>query len=282
MTAPAVPKSTGSTSISFGLVSVPIKIYTATSSQNVRFSTLHKKCGGKIKQKIVCPTCDENVAEEDKVKGYEIAKHQYVEFTAEELAACSPEQFKHLALEAFVPAEQIDPVLYAKSQFIGPDMGGQRAFNLLTRAMRDTGTVGIGRYFQRGVSYLALIRPYGKGLMLHHLWYDNEVRDYEGVPLGEDEVFSEDEQALALQLIESKRGDFDHAAFKEPYREAVKKAAADKADGKVIAVAPSVATKETVTDLFSALKASLEAEKPKKKAKAPKKKKATKKAKKAG
>lgn len=253
-------RSVGSTSISFGLVSVPVRIYTAATSHDVTFNTLHSTCGGRVSQNLHCAVCDASVKDET-VKGYEISKGHYVRFTGSELQSLKPSKFEHLAMERFVPLAAIDPILFEKSYFVGPDKGGARAFNLLTKAMRSTETVGLGRYMMRGKVYLALIRPFDKGLMLHHIYYADEVRSYADIEIGDDFLFSPEEEKLATQLVKSLSGDFDHNAFVDEYQQNVLKAADDKAAGKAVVLAPQVPPSEQVVDLFAALKQSLEAEK---------------------
>lgn len=255
-------RSTGSTSISFGLVSVPVKIYTATASQDVKFVSLHKDCGGRLGQKKVCKACTNEVENGNTVKGYEVGKDQYVQFTAEELQAVKPEQFNHLKIEEFVPADTIDPIFYEKSVFVGPDKGGERAFNMLSLAMRGTDNVAIGQYMSRGKVYLVAIRPYRTGLIMQHLFYNNEVRDFDEVPLGPDCLFSPDESDMAVKLVEQLTSKtFDPSKYSDAYREGVLAAAKDKQDGKAVQVVPVAAAAPAVVDLFDALKESLKAEK---------------------
>src|ERR1700755_776500 len=195
-------RASSSTTISFGLVSIPVKVYTATSDQSVHFNQLHAKCGGRIKQRLYCPTDDEFVERNDLVKGYEVAKNQYVQFTEEELHALEAERFATLDLVEFVPESTVDFIYIERSQYIGPDKGGEKAFNLLSKAMRQMERIAVGRYWSRGKVQLVLLRPYKKGLILHQVYYANEVRSYEEVELGPDQAFSEGEQQLAARLIE--------------------------------------------------------------------------------
>jgi DNA end-binding protein Ku len=250
-------RSTSSTTISFGLVSIPVKLYTATSAQDVHFNQLHKKCGSRVKQKLHCPVDDEFVERDDLVKGYEIAKNQYVQFTEEELRALEAQRFSTLDLVEFVPESTVDFVYIEKSQYLGPDKGGEKAFNLLTRAMREMQRIAVGRYWSRGKVQLVLMRPYRKGLILHQVYYANEVRSYDDVDLGPDQAFSAGELQLAQQLIEQlSEPAFAAEKFHDEYAERVHKAAEEKAAGQQITVAPEQPAAQII-DLFEALKQSL-------------------------
>jgi DNA end-binding protein Ku len=250
-------RSTSSTTISFGLVSIPIKLYTATSAQDVHFNQLHKKCGSRVKQKLHCPVDDEFVERDDLVKGYEIAKNQYVQFTEEELRALEAERFSTLDLVEFVPESTVDFVYIEKSQYLGPDKGGEKAFNLLTRAMRGMQRIAVGRYWSRGKVQLVLMRPYRKGLILHQVYYANEVRSYDDIDLGPDQAFSAAEQQLAERLIEQlSEPAFAPDKYHDEYAERVHKAAEEKAAGQQITIAPEQPAAQII-DLFEALKQSL-------------------------
>lgn len=252
-----VARPTSSTTISFGLVSIPVKIYTATSAQDVHFNQLHKKCGGRLKQKLYCPVDDEYVERTDIVKGYEIAKNQYVQFAEEELRALDAERFPTLDLVQFVPESTVDFIYIEKSQYLGPDKGGDKAFNLLTKAMRRMERIAVGRYWSRGKVQLVLLRPYKKGLVLHQVYYANEVRPYDDVELGADQRFSQGEEDLAARLIEQLSADaFAPEQFHDEYAERVRKAADEKAAGSQITVAPEQPAAQII-DLFEALKQSL-------------------------
>lgn len=251
-------RATSSTTISFGLVSIPVKVYTATAEQGVHFNQLHAKCGSRIKQRMHCPVCDQDVERNDLVKGYEIAKNQYVQFTEEELRALDAERFATLDLVEFVPESSVDFVYIEHSHYLGPDKGGEKAFNLLARAMRKMMRIAVGRQWSRGKVYLVLLRPYKKGLILHHVYYANEVRPYDDVDLGPDVRFSEAEDELAARLIEQlSKPAFAPEGFHDEYAERVEQAAAEKAQGMEITVAPEQPAAQII-DLFEALKQSLQ------------------------
>jgi DNA end-binding protein Ku len=246
-----------STSISFGLVSIPIKIFTATSPQGVHFNQLHKKCGSRLKQRLYCPVDDEYVERDDIVKGYEVAKNQYVQFSGEELVALESERSHTLDLVEFVPEDSVDLIYVERSYYIGPDKGGDKAFNLLVKAMRRTERVAVGRHQSYGKVHLVLLRPYKKGLIMHQVYYANEVRSYDEVELGSDQRFSDSEEALADQLIASLSSEaFEPKKYMDDYADRVQKAAAQKVAGEQVTVAPEQPQAQII-DLFEALKQSL-------------------------
>jgi len=252
-----VARATSSTTISFGLVSIPVKLYTATSPQDVHFNQLHKACGGRVRQKLHCPVEDVEVERSDIVKGFEVAKNQYVQFSEEELRALEEEKFSTLDLVEFVPESTVDFIYIEKSQYIGPDKGGEKAFNLLSKAMRSTERIAVGRYWSRGKVQLVLLRPYKKGLILHQVYYANEVRAYDDIELGPDLRFSDAEQQLAERLIEQLSVDeFAADKYHDEYAARVRKAAEEKAAGQQITLAPEQPAAQII-DLFEALKQSL-------------------------
>lgn len=253
-----VARATGSTTICFGLVSIPVKIYTATQSQSVSFNTLHQECGTRIKQQLYCPTHDRVVEREETTKGYEFAKGQYVTFSNEELRLLEAERTNTIDITEFVPAESIDFIQIDKTQFLGPDKGGHKAYGLLAHAMQNTGLVAIGRYKARGKSYVVMLRPFGKGLILHQLFYADEVRSFDDVEIGDEVRVSEAEQKLAEKLIDQLRSEtFDPSQYRDEYSDRVRSAAEEKSKGLEIVTAQE-APPAQIIDLFEALKQSLE------------------------
>jgi DNA end-binding protein Ku len=223
----------------------------------VHFNQLHKKCGGRLKQRMFCPVDNEYVEKEDIIKGYEVTKNNYVQFTGEEMNALEAERFQTLDLVEFVPESTVDFVYIEKSYYLGPDKGGDKAFNLLSKAMRRTEKIAVGRYWTRGKVNLVLLRPYKKGLILHQVYYANEVRSYDDVELGPDMRFSDAEESLADQLIASLAVErFAPEKFHDEYVERVKKAADQKVAGQELTVAPEQPAAQII-DLFEALKQSL-------------------------
>lgn len=252
-------RSTGSTTISFGLVSIPIKMYTATQSQSVGFNMLHEECGSRVKQQLFCPVHERVIERDETVKGFEVQKGQYVVFSGEELAKLEAEKTNTVEIVEFVPAASVDFVQIEKTTYLGPDKGGHKAYSLLGHAMRQTEVVAVGRYNARGKSYVVMIRPYQKGLALHQLYYADEVRPFDDVEIGDDVRFSSAEEDLAEKLIETLRQDaFDPTRYRDDYSDRVREAAEQKAEGMEITTSPEQPPAQII-DLFEALKRSLEA-----------------------
>ena len=252
------PHSIGSGSISFGLVSIPVKMFTAASSANVSFNQLHDRCGSRIRQQQVCPVCQETVERAHLVKGYEIVKDQYVRVTDDELKALEGEASKTIDIAEFVPLASVDPIYFEKTYYLGPDKGGEKPYRLLADAMAQAGKVAIARLVMRGKESLVLIRAAEGGLMLHAMYFADEVRSFSEIDRGQSVKMRDGELELALQLINglSKDG-FDAAKYHDEYRERVMELINRKAEGKEITPAPSAAPKAHVIDIMEALKQSL-------------------------
>src|ERR1044072_9959705 len=177
-------RSIGTATISFGLVSIPTKLYTTNeTSGDIHFNMLHDAEGARLKQQYICTKCNEVVDREHTVKGYEHAKGQYVVFTPDELKALDAVATQTIALEEFVPASAVDPLYVEKSYYLGPDKGGERAYKLIRDAMLETGLVGIASYSARGKQYVVSLRPFHEGLILHQLRYAREVNPLSEAPL---------------------------------------------------------------------------------------------------
>jgi DNA end-binding protein Ku len=251
-------RAMSSATVSFGLVSIPVKLYSASeSAAEVHFNTLHKKCGSRLKQQYVCPKDDEVVGREDMVKGYEFAKDQYVQFTDEELKALQTKASDAIEIHEFVPAGKLDPIYLDKTYYLGPDKGGDRAYRLLAEAMRKAGRVALAKYASRGKEYLVVVRPYRGGLALQQLHYADEVRSFSEVPLGEGEVKGP-ELDLAVQLVEQIAAEeFRPEAYADESRKRIQEIIQQKVAGQEITVAPTEAPRAQVIDLMQALKASL-------------------------
>ncbi len=252
------PRSLGSGTISFGLVSIPVKLYPAASSQAVSFNLLHTKCGNRIRQQRFCPVCNEVVEREGLVKGYEFAKDQYVRVTDEELQALEGEASKAIEISEFVPLPQVDPVYFEKSYYLGPDKGGEKAYRLLADAMTQAGKVALAKFVLRGRENLVLVRPAQNGLMLHTMYFADEVRNFDEIPKGESAKISEAETNLALRLIDELSSEqFNPGQYEDEYRQRVLNLINSKAEGKEITVAEPQAHRAQVIDLMEALKESL-------------------------
>ena len=252
------PHSLGSGTISFGLVSIPVRLYTAASSANVSFNLLHAKCGSRIKQQTFCPTCNEVVDRASLVRGYEFAKDQYVRVTDDELKALEGEASKVIDIAEFVPLQSVDPIFFEKTYYLGPDKGGDKAYRLLADAMDKGKRVALATFVMRGKESLVLIRPARGGLMLHTMYFADEVRDFGEIDRGQSAKIKPGELDLALQLIDGLASDeFEPERFQDEYRHRVLDLVNQKVEGKeVTAVGPQV-QRAQVIDLMEALKESL-------------------------
>jgi DNA end-binding protein Ku len=248
--------------VSFGLVSIPIKLYaSAESSQKISFNWLHKDCGSRLKQQYTCPKDDVKVERSDMVKGYEFTKGQYVLFSPDELKAIEEKSSNALDITEFVPASSIGQMYLEKIYYMGPDKGGDRAYKLLSRVLQETKRVAVAKYSARGKGYLVVLRPMGDGLVMEQLRYPDEIRSFDEVPIGEAEV-KDEELALARQLVEQAATDeFDPSRYQDDVRIRVLEMIQRKVDGEDITVAPTAEPKTQIIDIMDALKASLEATK---------------------
>ncbi|MGZ4305116.1 MAG: non-homologous end joining protein Ku [Solirubrobacteraceae bacterium] len=248
--------------ISFGLVNVPVKLYSATSPKTVRFHQISGKTGARIRQKRVDPTTDEEVAYEDIVKGYEVTPDHYVLITNEELDALDPKATRTIDIEEFVDLADIDPIYYDHSYYLAPAAGGAKAYRLLVDAMRESGKVGIGRVVLRSKQQLCALRPTGEALTLSTMLFGDEVLSPDRLDeldsVSEAEA-SERELTMAQQLIDSLSSDFEPDKYHDEYRERVLNLIERKAAGEEIAIEPQAKEPAAAPDLMAALEASLAA-----------------------
>ena len=252
------PHALGSGTISFGLVSIPIKLYTATAPGNISFNLLHAKCGSRIKQQTFCPVDNEVVERSGLVKGYEFAKDQYVRVTDEELKALEGEASKMIDILEFVPLAQVDPVYFEKTYYLGADKGGEKPYRLLADAMAQAEQVAVAKFVMRGKESLVLIRAAQEGLLLHTMFFADEVRSFADVDKGTSASIREGELQLALQLIRGLASEqFKPEQYKDEYRARVTDMLERKIEGREIVPAPAPAERPRVIDLMDALKASL-------------------------
>jgi DNA end-binding protein Ku len=251
-------RAISSATISFGLVSIPIKVYAATKSQSVHFNMLHAKDKGRLKQQYVCSVCGETVERSDTVRGYEYQRDQYVVMEEEELKALETRGDRTIEIEEFVPIERVDPIYFERSSLLGPDKGGQKAYRLLNEAMTVMGKVAVGRYATRGRQQLVLLRPMQRGLVLHGLYYADEVRSFDDVEFGDEVQLKKGELDLANQLIEQlSRDGFQPERYEDEYRRAILEAVDRKVAGEEVVVQPKSEAREQIIDLVAALKQSL-------------------------
>jgi DNA end-binding protein Ku len=254
-------RAIGTSTIAFGLVSLPVKIYsTSESSQKVSFNMIWKERGVRVRQQYIDPADGAVVPKEEIVKGYEFAKDQYVLFTPEELEVVETPKSDEIEIVSFVPAETVGRLFFNKAYYLGPDKGGARAYRLLGAALRQTGRVAIAKHATRGKQYIVMIRPHEEGLLMEQLYYADEIRSFSEVPLEEGEVNSA-ELALAIQLIDQAASEaFDPTQFHDEVRDRTLELIEQKVAGKEITAAPVEESKTKIIDLMAALKASIEAE----------------------
>ena len=254
------PRSMATATISFGLVSIPVRLFSATQpSSSISFNLLHKKCGSRVRQQYVCPKDGEKVERDDLVKGYEFAKDQYVTFTPEELRTLEETATQAIEIAEFVPLAQVDPVYFDRSYYLAPDRGGAKAYRLLAEALLRSGKAALARYAARGKGYLVLLRPQGGRLVLQQLLYADEVRPVSEVELDAAEV-KEQEVQLALKLVEQTASDAFHPeAYRDEVRARTLALIEKKVQGQEIHAAPAEAAPAQVIDLVDALRASLAA-----------------------
>jgi DNA end-binding protein Ku len=251
------PRPIASANISFGLVSVPVSLYSASeSSANVSFNMLHKKCGTRLKQQYICPKEDVVVEKDDVAKGYEFSKGQYVTFSPEEIKALDEKATNSIDIAEFVPLDAVDRMYLDKVYFLGPDKGGDRAYSLLGEALKTTGRAALGQYSARGKQHLVLVRPLDGVLVMEQLHYPAELRAAKDVPHPDTPV-KEAELALARQLIEqSATEEFRPENYHDTVRERVLEAIQQKVEGEEI-TAEAAPPETKIIDLMDALKASL-------------------------
>jgi DNA end-binding protein Ku len=262
-------RSIASLTVSFGLVSIPVKLFSATeASRAISFNLLHKTCGSRLKQQYFCVKEEVPVAREDMVKGYEFAKDQYVMFTPEELKALEEAGTGTAEITEFVPIDSIDPVFFDKAYYLAPDKGGAKPYALLARALRESKRCALGRWAARGKQYIVMIRPVADGLVMQQLLYAGEVRSIGDIEIPKTEV-KDAELKLAQQLIEQQATEkFDPSAYTDDVRARIEAAVQKKVEGQEITMAEAPQPGAQVIDLMEALRASLE-KKPAKRAAQP-------------
>jgi DNA end-binding protein Ku len=263
-------RSIASLTISFGLVSIPVKLYSATQSAgSISFNLLHKSCGSRLRQQYVCIREDVVVERSDMVKGYEFAPDQYVAFTPEELKALEEKGTGTIEISEFLPAESIDPVYYDRAYYLAPDKGGTKPYALLIAGMRETEKTALARWAARGKQYLVQLRAVEGGLVMQQLLYAPEVRSIDEVAIPEVPV-KEQELRLAKQLIEQISSEkFEPDRYEDDVKKRIEAAIETKVAGKEIEISPEERPQAQIIDLVAALRASLEAPAGRKPARAP-------------
>jgi len=253
--------------ITFGLVAIPVRVYVATHSAQLAFNLLHQGCGARIRQQlsgarirqqIYCPQCARVVERRELVKGYEFAKDRYVTFTDEELQALAAAASPAIEIHEFVPLARVDPLYFADGHYLGPDAGGEKAYHLLATAMRDRGRVAVAQEVRHGKEHLALLRPIAQGLVLHTLYYADEVRPFVAIGTASERPPRDPELRLAHRLIDQLSAeDFHPEAYQDAYRSRLHELVQQKVEGKDVTIIAPAPVGAPILDLMEALKASL-------------------------
>jgi DNA end-binding protein Ku len=253
-----MPRAIATGQIAFGLVSIPVKLFSAAeSSEKISFNMLHKDCGSRIQQQLFCPKDERTIDRTETVKGYEFSKGQYVLFNEDELKALEEKSTQQIDITEFVKSDLIDPIYFAKPFYLGPDKGGSRAYALLARAMEETGRWAVAKYASRGKGYLVVIRPLGAGLVMQQLYYPNEIRSIDELDLGDTDV-KDNELKMAIQLAEMSASDAFHPEnYRDEVADRVRALIQRKVEGEEITASMFDEPKAQVIDLMEALRKSL-------------------------
>jgi len=251
-------RAIASATVSFGLVSIPVKLFSsAESSTTIRFNQIHKKDGARLKQQMISAKTGDAVPKDEIVKGYEFSKGQYVLFSPDELKAIEEESSHTIDIAEFLPADTVERLYLEKVYYLGPDKGGARAYRLLSQALGKTGRGALAKYSARGKQYLVLVRPMKDGLAMEQLRYPDELRSFSEVPIDAAEV-KQEELELAVQLIEQAATEkFQPEKYKDEVRERVMDLIQRKVDGEDITVTPTEEPEHKIIDMMEALKASI-------------------------
>jgi DNA end-binding protein Ku len=222
--------------LSFGLVSIPVQLNTATKDQHIAFNLLHAKCGSRIQNRYYCPGCNVTVERDDRIRGYEFAKDQYVQLTEAELESLEAESSNNIELKEFIPLSKIDPVYFESAYYLGAGEGGEKPYRLLADALAKSNRGAIAQLVTRGKEQLVLIRPYENGLIMHSLYYANEVRNFAEIGKAENVKLSDAEIKLGANLIENMSDGFNPDKYRDEYRERVQSMLDEKSKGKEITI----------------------------------------------
>ena len=241
--------------LTFGLISIPVRLFAAARGERISFNQLHKVCNSRLKQPLSCPTCNRTVERSEIVKGYEYEKDQYVLFTEEELDKIEPPSAHVMEILEFVKLNEVDPLYFDASYYVGPEEGGGKAYKLLMMAMEESAYAAIAKVTMHQREHIVVIRPGAKGLTLHTMFYTNEIRAAESMPTDK-VVVKDQEKKLAHQLIESLAAPFEAQKYRDEYQENVKGMIAAKLKGQQVTEVrqPHLAP---VIDLMEALKKSI-------------------------
>lgn len=254
-----MPRAFATAQISFGLVSIPVRLFTATeSSEKISFNMLHRDCGSRIQQQLYCPKDERTIDRTETVKGFEFSKGQYVTFTEDELKTLEEKATQTIEISEFLPREAIDPIYFAKANYLAPDKGGARAYALLSKALEQTGRWALAKYAARGKMYLVILRPLEKGMVMQQLFYPNEIRAMDELDLG-DAMIKDNELKMAVQLAEmGASNEFHPENYHDEVADRTRAMIQQKIDGQEITAPETEQPHAQVIDLMEALKASLE------------------------
>ena len=254
-----MPRAIGTGQIAFGLVSIPVKLFSAAeSSEKISFNMLHKDCGNRVQQQLFCAKDERTIDRSEVVKGYEFARGQYVLFNEDELKALEEKATQQIEITEFVKSDLIDPIYFSKPYYLGPDKGGARPYTLLARALQETGRWAVAKYAARGKGYIVVIRPLGKGLVMQQLYYPNEIRAIDELDLGDAEV-KDNELKMAIQLAEmSASEEFHPEQYRDEVQDRIRSLIQKKIEGgEEITASATEEPRAQVIDLMEALRKSL-------------------------
>ena len=254
-----MPRAIWTGTISFGLVNVPVRMYSAISETDLHFHLVHEKDGGRVGYQKICKAENEPVPDDEIVKAFEYEKDELVVLDAEDFAAAKAEGVKSIEIEDFVPYDEIDPIYFERTYYLGPAEGGEKVYGVLRAAMEETGLAAIGKYVMRDKQHLGCLRVRDGVITLEKMFFHDEVRPAGDVDPGSVKV-AKAELEMATTLIEQFRTSFDPAKYDDTYREALCKIIEAKRKGRTVNAAP-VEEEEQPTDLLAALRASVEAAK---------------------
>ena len=244
--------------ISFGLVSIPVRFYTATKSEDVHFNLLHESCGTRVNRKWWCPHHEKIVESDELIKGYAISKNKYVTFADEEIEALESDGNRALDITEFVDLKEVDPIFFEKAYFLGPAPGGGKTYKLLSQAMKKQNKAAVARWVAAGKEHLVVIRPFEHGLALHTMFYADEVRDFDAIDLEDAPVRDKQIQLAETLINELTEKKFNPMQFKDEYRERLLERIREKSRGKTIEIETHEEPKGgEVVDIMEALRRSL-------------------------
>lgn len=244
--------------ITFGLVSIPVGLYTAVEEKSLKFNMLHSKDNGRIRQKRVCSECGEEVPWEEIVKGYEYEKGHFVVFDEEELARIPGDSFRAVDIVAFVPLEDIDPIYFSRSYYMAPEPTGLKAYRLLEKVLKETQRVGIAKVALRDKERMATLRLRDDVMVLETMYWPDEIREPEFEVLDKSVEIRKQELETAKTLVENLSSSFNPGEFEDEYRARLEEAVQQKIEGQEIAIPTAAEEPQPVVDLMEALKASVE------------------------